>query len=386
MEPTSKRIYDINGWYTVEDNPITGVGVYQYYGCEMGIPGVEPDKIYNVYRPAESLSDPEFLESIKLLPWIDDHVMLGQQGKPAEEKGIEGIIGEQVYFKGGSVYGNVKVFSEDLKHQIESGKKQLSLGYTSRYQFKSGTYNDQKYDFIQRDLRGNHLALVLKGRMGSEVAVLDEQLSLLNDDGGNMNEEELAEQLAKHRGITFDAAMQIVKGATPTMDTDPEGIRKMVQDECAKAFGDMKGAMKETMDACLKDMGIQGSGMDSDLQAENETLTSTNKDLTEEVETLRGKVMDSEKDAQLEVKKELAERLSKAVGVFDHAAMSLDAVAKYGLEKFELKAPAGAELVVLDTHLNAVESSGGRFAVEDSEAQPAKPSAVTSYLEGSADA
>ena len=72
------RVEDINGYITIEKNPISRSGVFQYLGRSIGAP--EPDKIYNVYRPAEEFT-PETIDSFKLLPIVDDHTMLGPQEK-----------------------------------------------------------------------------------------------------------------------------------------------------------------------------------------------------------------------------------------------------------------------------------------------------------------
>jgi len=122
----SKRKPDINGWYEVKENPLSKVGVFPYTGAMIdpnGEFGLDPDKVYNVMRPQEELEDPETIESFKLVPWIDEHVMLGEKKDgltPAEEKGISGVIGENVFFdyKDQMLKGNVKVFAEGLKDDI----------------------------------------------------------------------------------------------------------------------------------------------------------------------------------------------------------------------------------------------------------------------------
>lgn len=389
QDPSSKRIYDMNGWYTVEDNPISKVGVYPYYGRQMNISGVEPNKIYWVLRPESSLSDPEFHESIKLLPWIDEHIMLGLEGIPAEEKGVEGITGEKVYFKDDTVHINLKVFSEDLKQSIDAGKKELSLGYTARYQPQTGIFEGERYDFVQRELRGNHLALVKKGRMGSEVAVLDAQLSLLND-GETMNEKQLAEALAKLRGIGFDEALAIIKsekgkGQDMGYTLDMDALKGMISDQVKSCMDECADGLKTMVTDMMGSPEFQkGKGQDeanTELEEELASEKEKNTALTTEVEKLRVSVKDQEAGLELEKKNELAGILSDAVGTFDHSAMSLLDVAKYGLEQCKLEAPEGAELVVLETHLHAVKNSGGRFAVEDSDKDTKnQPSAVANYL------
>ena len=70
----SARQIDNNDYVTIENNPISRSGIFQYLGKQIDA-GAVPDKIYNVYRPDEEFNE-EAINSFKLLPWIDDHVML----------------------------------------------------------------------------------------------------------------------------------------------------------------------------------------------------------------------------------------------------------------------------------------------------------------------
>lgn len=51
--------------------------------------------------------------------------------------------------------------------------RELSLGYSYTPEFKSGEFNGTRYDFVMRDIKANHLALVEVGRAGSDVRVCD---------------------------------------------------------------------------------------------------------------------------------------------------------------------------------------------------------------------
>ncbi len=158
-------------WY-LPNIPLTKVGVFPYYGQQIS-PNLEPDKLYMVYRPAEEIASEEALKTLELLPVIEDHAMLGTRPgmMPPEEKGIQGITGTEIYCENGVVYGDIKIFTEYLKNVINSGKHEISMGYFCDYDYCSGVYNGQHYDVIQRNLRGNHIAIVDKGRMGEEVCI-----------------------------------------------------------------------------------------------------------------------------------------------------------------------------------------------------------------------
>lgn len=174
----SARKYDVNGWFEVERNPLSKAGVYEYLG--RNLPGApDPDAVYLVYRPPEELADPDCISSFKLMPWIDDHTpgMMGDSDEgliAPEDYGVHGVIGEKVFYENGVLYGNIKLWSESLRDLIADGKKELSLGYRAKYDWTPGTTPDGKpYHVVQRFIRGNHIASVDDGRMGSEVAVLD---------------------------------------------------------------------------------------------------------------------------------------------------------------------------------------------------------------------
>ena len=167
MEETPENDY----WY-LPNVPLTKAGVFPYYGQQIS-PNLEPDKLYMVYRPAEEIGSDEALKTLELLPVIEDHAMLGTRPgmMPPEEKGIQGITGTNIYCENGVVYGDIKIFTEYLKNVINSGKHEISMGYFCDYDYSSGYYNGQRYDVIQRNLRGNHIAIVDKGRMGEDVCI-----------------------------------------------------------------------------------------------------------------------------------------------------------------------------------------------------------------------
>ena len=171
------KIVDHNNFWLMADNPISKVGIYPYLGSQIS-ENLIPNKLYNVLRPAEEVGSEESLKSLRLLPIVDEHAMLGGENGMInpEEKGIHGVIGEKVYLKDGTIYADLKIFSEALKEEIANGKKQLSLGYFCDYDPTPGEYNGQHYDAIQRNLRGNHLALVEEGRMGPDVRIMDSEV------------------------------------------------------------------------------------------------------------------------------------------------------------------------------------------------------------------
>lgn len=163
---------DQNDFWFIEKNPITKVGVYPYLGKQIS-QDCEPNKIYYVLRPKEELFRKETLDSLRLIPLIDGHTMIGKDFTAPEDKGMDGIMGDNVSHDTDTIYNDLKIISNKMKDEIQNGKKELSLGYFCRYDKQPGTYKGQRYDFVQRDIIANHLALVDKGRMGADVRVYD---------------------------------------------------------------------------------------------------------------------------------------------------------------------------------------------------------------------
>lgn len=176
---------DHNQFWLIKDNPITKAGVFPYLGKQIS-PSLEPDRIYQVYRPEEEIK--KAANTFKLVPLVDNHTMLGPDFTPAEQKGVHGVLGEDIQERNGTLFADVKIFSEQLKREIQDGKKELSLGYFCKYDLTPGQYNGMHYDAVQRDLKGNHIALVDNGRMGHDVRVMDAMAFDALDIVGSMDE------------------------------------------------------------------------------------------------------------------------------------------------------------------------------------------------------
>lgn len=162
---------DTNGFWRIKDNPLSKEGVFPYLGKQIDAK-LEPNKIYWVYRPMSELSKPETVESFNAVPMIDEHEMIGEGWTPYDDRPAGGVI-YNTQAKDGKLYGDIRIFSEKLKEEIESGKKELSMGYECSYEPEHGIFEGKEYDFVQRNLRGNHVALVNRGRMGHDVRVYD---------------------------------------------------------------------------------------------------------------------------------------------------------------------------------------------------------------------
>jgi hypothetical protein len=188
------KIVDDNGFWLIEGNPISKEGVFPYLGKTIS-PQLEPDRIYNVYRPFNEISKEDTLKSFDGVPFINNHEMIGENFTPYDKRHADGVL-MNVKADNGMLFGDLKIFSEDMKSKIQAGKKELSLGYKCDYKLSKGVFNGVPYDAIQCNLRGNHIALVDKGRMGNDVRVYDNSYTFdtLDIDINNYEEKKMSEE------------------------------------------------------------------------------------------------------------------------------------------------------------------------------------------------
>jgi hypothetical protein len=215
---------DTAGMWTYEGNPITRAGVFLYSGKAIdgnGSLGLDPQKLYPVLRPYEELL--KAAESFNGKPIINDHEMIGtveELTKP-DEKNIGGTIYNvrPSQDQEGLIIADMTIFSDEIQQLVSSGKRELSCGYWCKYRPEVGTYNGQRYEFVQYDLEGNHIALVDNGRMGSGVRVFD----------------------AKEKTLVFDSMeMPKMKNKKQTLDADE--LRKEIDDSALLALVGRVGA------------------------------------------------------------------------------------------------------------------------------------------------
>ena len=345
----TKRQKDINGWFEVKDNPISKVGVFDYSGAQIG--AADPNRIYRVYRPAEELADPATIESFKLLPIVDDHTMLGNPNEgmtPAEDKGVAGVIGEEVYFKHPYLLANIKVFSETLRQKIEAGKIDLSGGYRCFYEFTPGIFEGEPYDAIQRQPRGNHLALVDEGRMGSDVVVLDHlKFTVDKKDTITMENEKLLSALQA-------ALDKLNKGSALTQE-DIENLASVVNSlaqTTSKEKSDDPAATDNNDDALVEEIAPDNV---SDLDAIDDETGQT----TDLENVAKQSAMDARTFiAELGARDRLAANLSNVIGTFDHSSMTTDDVALYGARKLGLKCKRRNARTAVSAYLLGLKKGG----------------------------
>lgn len=142
-------------------------------------------------RTANEVFNKDAIESFKMLPVTNGHPK--EEVTSENAKGLAvGYTGENVKQDESFLVTNIKITDKTTIKEIENGKNGLSYGYKVTLVEKEGIYKGERYDCMQTNIRGNHLAVVHNGRAGIEARLrLDGQGAVcvfdnFNNDNFNM--------------------------------------------------------------------------------------------------------------------------------------------------------------------------------------------------------
>lgn len=170
----SVRSIDANGFLHVAMTPISKAMVSPYLGEELGeIEGIDPAAVYY------GLRDPDELRAAAAtfngLPLLLNHHEESAEN-PQKEWRV-GSTGTDAEFDGEYLKNSLSVTDKTAIDLIESGEmKEISCAYLFDADFTPGEYKGVKYDFVMRNIKGNHVALVAEGRAGHDVKVADNNI------------------------------------------------------------------------------------------------------------------------------------------------------------------------------------------------------------------
>lgn len=122
------------------------------------------------YRPPEEVFHPEALASFNMVPLTNLHPASGMVDADNARAVAVGAVGEPVQ-DGQFVRAPLMVMDAKAIADMYKGRAELSCGYTCELEWKTGFVNGERYDAIQRNIRGNHVALVDRGRAGKDARV-----------------------------------------------------------------------------------------------------------------------------------------------------------------------------------------------------------------------
>jgi hypothetical protein len=183
-----KKSLTAEGYLICENVPLCRSGFQEYYGRELkGFQGyqdswgLDADTKYPVYRPRESVLDPDFMRSLEGKTIVDEHpdghvVTVENEGEvncghvqnvgQGEDLDNEVTLKGDLHIKDATLIDKVMPES-DPNNEYGTAVRDVSVGY--------GLNLDRLDDgmIVMKKLRGNHVAVVEKGRAGPKFAIGD---------------------------------------------------------------------------------------------------------------------------------------------------------------------------------------------------------------------
>lgn len=165
--------------YMVAPGNLARTGVQDYRAYELGLDadGMDPMKVIRLHRPPEEVFDAASMASFESKPITIEHPPVAVTADNWTDL-AKGEV-RDVARSGDLMTGTLLIKAKDAIEALQAGKVQLSNGYTFELDMTSGTTADGRaYDGVQRNIRGNHVALVDAARCGSACRIADSQPKL----------------------------------------------------------------------------------------------------------------------------------------------------------------------------------------------------------------
>ncbi len=208
-----------NGFLICKNVPIARTGEQEYLGYELDLQDGRRDEVVIVTREESEVFSPETLASFEGTIFTDEH--------PSDEVTTQNVQYLQRGFvkdvRRGSGADADKILADIIVTDratigkiVDDGKREISCGYKCEYVEQDGK-------IYQKNIRGNHVALVDSGRAGKDVAIKDSAVK-------NTRKEKffMAKKNTKRQSI-FSKLMGIV-----TQDADPEIVGELMEELASK--------------------------------------------------------------------------------------------------------------------------------------------------------
>ena len=276
----------VEGYLVCRNVPIARTGAQEYTARELMLDG-DPERPVVVDRRPEDVFEPAVLGSFEGKPVTDGHPPenVGPENYAAYSRGHVQNVRREGDFIVADLYINDKALASDIQNGV---KREVSCGYTCNYVPDGAGYRQER-------IRGNHVAVVPRGRAGHEVAIQDhaaEQaekglkrmkketkealyrfFGLAANDAAPEELEQLTKDVAAVAGALDAEPAEQVQEAEPAKDAEDEMVIKAPK-------GDDIGSK---LDRILEMLAARSRGGEGEHRLHDET------DLDEMIDRLAGK-------------------------------------------------------------------------------------------------
>jgi hypothetical protein len=259
------------------------------------------------YRPETEVASPESLASFAGKAITSEHppVLLDSENTKNYQIGFSGT---EVVYDNGFVKAVMTITDEDtIKRIMKGDAREVSAGYRVNYDPTPGvTENGEHYDGVQKEIIGNHIAVVRRGRAGPQV-----KLHLDRQDAADPSLFKTTEERLMTAKVVFDGAeFEVSEGVALAITKEREDAKMSYEDMKQKYDEMMSKAskMKEEMDAMEKEMKGKCDSAEGRADA-----------LAEQVEELKGELAAAQEINLDSMVEERVALIEKAKPVLDSA-------------------------------------------------------------------
>lgn len=238
----SQRVYTDEGFLRVPGKAAR-TGIQEYLASELGLKDRAPNDIIRVYRPAEEVFNDESLQSYLGADVTNNHpsTLVNTSTYRNTSVGVVTSIGRQ---DGDFVIVDMVIKDKDAIKAVETGKCELSAGYTAVYDNTPGTTPEgEPYDFRQTRIKINHVAIVDRARAGAMARIFD-----------NMEKKPMY-QITTDTGLKVDVADAAVVDAFKRLEqrvSDAEAAKETAQAQLDAALEQVADLTTKCSDEALK--------------------------------------------------------------------------------------------------------------------------------------
>ena len=214
--------------------PIARTGVQKYGREEVGLYG---SGVVDVLREEAEVFDPVTIASFEGKIVTDGHppVMLDESNVMEYIKGTVHNVRRGTGEESDILLADLMIYDPELNQEIREGKREISCGYYLDYE------EGLDGQFRQRKIRGNHVAVVPKGRAGNRVAIKDgvqPSEKMKNNGGKKMAKKTLKEMF--FRNVAKDADLEEVVELVKAVEEQEEGKKEEVLEEVIEKITEEK--------------------------------------------------------------------------------------------------------------------------------------------------
>ena len=297
------------GFLICRNVPIARTGSMDYLESEFK-PGGDSSKMVKVLRSPEEVFSEAAISSFEGKPVTNEHPpeLITPETYRQYSRGHAENVRKGAGEWEGHLIADLHIQDEELIRAVQEGKREISCGYECTWlENGDGTYS-------QHDIRGNHIAVVTRGRAGKNVAILDSE---------KKKEARRPERKGNMKKIKFlKLFASAVKDASPEeLDAMAADAAEAMDEEPKKTEPATSPTKEEEKKEDVKDTSSLDAKMDKllELMAEKKAATADQDPLDALLKSLTG---DEEPALGAEAKVVPAEELDKATGTADKAIMA----------------------------------------------------------------